>query len=135
MLGSLGLPELLFIMLLALLVFGPRRLPEIGRTIGRALGEFRRATTDLKRSMDVELRSEDFRERPTPPASASRPAPVIRPALEAKASSPPGGGDEESSDMPAASGDEAPDSAVRRASDGPAEDGSPPDADSPGGTS
>ncbi len=59
MIGSLGVPELLFILVLALLVFGPRKLPEIGRTLGRALGEFRRATTDLKRTLDVELSTEE----------------------------------------------------------------------------
>lgn len=55
MLGSLGLPEILFILLIALLVFGPKRLPQVGRTLGRALGEFRRATTDLKRSIHQEI--------------------------------------------------------------------------------
>ena len=54
MFGSLGFPEILFILALALIVFGPRRLPEVGRTIGRALGEFRRATGDLKRTFDQE---------------------------------------------------------------------------------
>ncbi|MDX1385093.1 MAG: twin-arginine translocase TatA/TatE family subunit, partial [Thermoanaerobaculia bacterium] len=44
--GPLGVPELIFILVLALLIFGPKRLPEIGRTIGKAMGEFRRATTD-----------------------------------------------------------------------------------------
>ncbi len=55
MIGSLGFAEILFILVLALLVFGPRRLPEVGRTLGRALGEFRRATGDLKRSFDREI--------------------------------------------------------------------------------
>ena len=58
MIGSLGIPELLFILVLALLVFGPRKLPEIGRTMGKALGEFRRATSDLKRTLDTELSAE-----------------------------------------------------------------------------
>lgn len=80
MLGSLGLPELLFIMVLALLVFGPRKLPEIGRTLGRALGEFRRATSDLKRSIDVELKADEFREQAKPSAAAERPVPEVRPA-------------------------------------------------------
>lgn len=55
MFGSLGFPEILFILVVALLVFGPKRLPEIGRTIGKALGEFRQATGDLKRSLDREI--------------------------------------------------------------------------------
>lgn len=60
MIGSLGIPELLFILALALLVFGPRKLPEIGRTMGKALGEFRRATSDLKRTLDTELSAENL---------------------------------------------------------------------------
>lgn len=58
MFGSLGLPEILFILVIALLVFGPRRLPEVGRTLGKAMREFRRATTDLKRSVEVEMSRE-----------------------------------------------------------------------------
>ena len=72
MFGSLGLPEILFILVVALLVFGPRRLPEIGRTIGKALGEFRRATTDLKRSIDTEVTLEEVRQEP-PPSPSRRP--------------------------------------------------------------
>ena len=78
MIGSLGVPELLFILVLALLVFGPRKLPEIGRTLGKALGEFRRATTDLKRTLDVELSARDLEEEPesdTPVQRQSLPSP------------------------------------------------------------
>lgn len=80
MIGSLGLPELMFIMLLALLVFGPRKLPEIGRTLGRALGEFRRATSDLKRTLDVEMSVDETVTKP-PPRPTPDPVPVDRPAL------------------------------------------------------
>jgi len=59
MLGSLGFQEIALILVLALLIFGPRKLPEIGRTLGRSLGEFRRATTDLKRSIEQEINSTD----------------------------------------------------------------------------
>ena len=52
---NLGLPEMLIVFLLALLLFGPRKLPDIGRTIGRTLGEFRRASEDLKRSLEQEV--------------------------------------------------------------------------------
>lgn len=79
MIGSLGLPEILFILVLALLIFGPRKLPEIGRTLGRALGEFRRATTDLKRTFDDELSSEEFRN------PMAKPAPSKPVARESKA--------------------------------------------------
>jgi sec-independent protein translocase protein TatA len=53
--GNLGLPEIAFIFVLALLIFGPKRLPEIGRTLGKAMGEFRRASNELKRTINTEL--------------------------------------------------------------------------------
>lgn len=65
MFGSLGVPELLFILVLALLVFGPRKLPEIGRTLGRGMAEFRKASTDLKRTLNAEVDAldDDVRQR------------------------------------------------------------------------
>jgi TatA/E family protein of Tat protein translocase len=73
--GPLGVPELIFILVIALLIFGPKRLPEFGRTIGKAMGEFRRASSDLKRSIDVELSAAD--ERRPPAAAAQAPAPAV----------------------------------------------------------
>lgn len=61
MFGSLSFNEIFFIMVLALLIFGPKRLPQIGRTLGRAIGEFRRASSDFKRSMEVEMSLDDER--------------------------------------------------------------------------
>jgi TatA/E family protein of Tat protein translocase len=58
--GSIGAPELIFIFLIALLVFGPRKLPQLGRAIGRSLGEFRRATQDLKSSLEREVTEEEI---------------------------------------------------------------------------
>ena len=55
MFGPLGFPELLFILVLALLIFGPKRLPEVGRTIGKGMAQFRRATSDLKRTIETEI--------------------------------------------------------------------------------
>jgi sec-independent protein translocase protein TatA len=57
MLGTLGTPEIIFIFLLALLLFGPKKLPEIGRTVGRALTEFRRASSELKATFDREMKN------------------------------------------------------------------------------
>lgn len=59
MLGSLGFQEIAVILVIALLIFGPRKLPEIGRTLGKSLGEFRRATSDLKRSIEEEVKNID----------------------------------------------------------------------------
>jgi TatA/E family protein of Tat protein translocase len=67
MIGSLGVPELLFILVLALLVFGPKRLPEIGRTLGKGLAEFRKASNDLKRTINAELALEEEDSKPRPP--------------------------------------------------------------------
>ncbi|NWG00510.1 MAG: twin-arginine translocase subunit TatB [Thermoanaerobaculaceae bacterium] len=61
MFGSLGLPELVLIFVVALLLFGPRKLPEIGRSVGKALGEFRRASNDLRRTVEEEIAVEDLR--------------------------------------------------------------------------
>ncbi len=59
--GSLGLPELILIFVVALLLFGPRRMPDIGRSIGRALGEFRRASNDFKRTIENEVAADEIR--------------------------------------------------------------------------
>jgi len=55
--GPLGWQETIFIFLLALLIFGPKKLPELGKTIGKALTEFRRASSDLKATFDREMSS------------------------------------------------------------------------------
>ena len=86
MFGSLGLPELLLIFIVALIVFGPRRLPEIGKTLGKALGEFKKATDDFKNTIEREVRVEELKQIPptinaafSPLQSISRtePAPAI----------------------------------------------------------
>jgi TatA/E family protein of Tat protein translocase len=67
MFGPLGFPELIFILVLALLIFGPKRLPEIGRTIGRGMAEFRKASTDLKRTINTELALDELETPPVRP--------------------------------------------------------------------
>lgn len=60
--GSVGISELILIFVLALILFGPRKLPEIGRGLGKALGEFRRASNDLKRAFEEEVDAESLRD-------------------------------------------------------------------------
>ena len=69
MFGSLGIQEILLILVLALLIFGPRKLPEIGRTLGKSLGEFRRATNELKRSIEQEVHAEEVQARTPSPST------------------------------------------------------------------
>ena len=66
MFGSLGFPELMLIFAVALLVFGPRRMPEIGRTLGKALGEFKKATNDMKMTLEEEVRVEELKSLASP---------------------------------------------------------------------
>jgi len=80
MIGSIGMPELVVIMLLALLIFGPRKLPELGRSLGRSLGEFKRASNELRNTLDEEIRIEEQRSaerqrspEATPTAGAEEP--------------------------------------------------------------
>jgi sec-independent protein translocase protein TatA len=55
--GPIGYPEMVFIFVLALLLFGPKKLPELGRTLGKALTEFNRAKNELKSTFDREMRT------------------------------------------------------------------------------
>ena len=55
---GIGMPEMILILALALIVIGPKKLPDLAKSLGRALGEFKRATSDLKRSMEIEEISE-----------------------------------------------------------------------------
>lgn len=55
MFGSVGMPELILIFVVALLVFGPKKLPEIGKSLGKGLAEFKRASEDLKKTIEDEI--------------------------------------------------------------------------------
>jgi TatA/E family protein of Tat protein translocase len=84
MFGPLGVSELLLIFAVVLIVFGPRKIPEIGRMLGKAMGEFRKATDDLKSTIEREVRLEELKQITppnldsfmTPDESVSRSEPV-----------------------------------------------------------
>src|SRR5947207_1477877 len=61
MFGSIGMPELIIIFVIALIIFGPRKLPELGRSLGKSLAEFKRASNELKSTLEEEIRMEEQR--------------------------------------------------------------------------
>lgn len=60
---NLGMPEMIFIFLLALVVFGPRKLPELGRQLGKALAEFKKASNEFKNQLETEMLNIELEER------------------------------------------------------------------------
>ncbi|HWS89887.1 MAG TPA: twin-arginine translocase TatA/TatE family subunit [Pyrinomonadaceae bacterium] len=79
----LGTTELLVIAVVALVLFGPRKLPEIGRTVGKAIGEFKRASDDFKRTWEYEVEIERRRPAAEPAAAVQEGAPGEPAALPA----------------------------------------------------
>ena len=90
MFGSLGFPELIVIFVIALIIFGPRKLPEIGKSLGKSLAEFKKASNELRNTLEEEIRVEEQRSTvdasraatqanttsTTSPAAHSEPQPV-----------------------------------------------------------
>ena len=62
MFGSIGPAELILIFVIALLVFGPKKLPEISKSIGRAVREFRRTSDEIKDKIEQEIQASEFKE-------------------------------------------------------------------------
>jgi Tat protein translocase TatB subunit len=82
--GTLGGPELLLILVIALIVFGPRKLPEIGKSIGKMMVEFRRASNDFKRTIEDEVEADKMRQAldTSPGTSALEPGSAAPPPSE-----------------------------------------------------
>jgi len=80
MFGSVGMPEMLIILIIALIIFGPRKLPELGRSLGKSLAEFKKASNELRNTLEEEIRIEEQREKEpkvdSPAATASPSTPT-----------------------------------------------------------
>ena len=84
MFGSIGMPELIIIFVIALIIFGPRKLPELGRSLGKSLAEFKKASNELKSTLEEEIRLEEQRStlEASKTAAAAPATPVAVPHAE-----------------------------------------------------
>lgn len=86
--GNIGVPELIVIFVIALIFFGPKKLPELGRSLGKSINEFKKASNELRSTLDEEIRLDDRRQASTPPA-VDPSAPMSLPAPSLTATAPP----------------------------------------------
>jgi sec-independent protein translocase protein TatA len=79
MFGSIGMPELIIIFVIALIIFGPRKLPELGRSLGKSLAEFKKASNELRSTLEEEIRIEEQKEKEVvrPAATSSHPTDTV----------------------------------------------------------
>jgi TatA/E family protein of Tat protein translocase len=79
MFGSIGMPELIIIFVIALIIFGPRKLPELGRSLGKSIAEFKKASNELKSTLEEEIRLEEQRSSIEEKKAQSVTAPPVNP--------------------------------------------------------
>ena len=79
--GPIGMPEMVVIAVIALIIFGPRKLPELGKSLGKSIAEFKRASNELKNTLEDEIRTEELQDaRKSAQIPPSAPVPVTTPA-------------------------------------------------------
>ncbi len=79
MFGSIGMPELIIIFVIALIIFGPRRLPELSRSLGKSISEFKRTSNELRSTFEEEIRIDDQqreKDAPRPRPAEETPQPT-----------------------------------------------------------
>ena len=102
--GSVGTPEILLILVIALLIFGPQKLPEMGKSLGRAIREFKRASQELQETIEREVEdvkreaeSAEPRQADLPAGALPAPAMTRRPSQDGDESAEKKNSDEEAS--------------------------------------
>lgn len=84
--GPIGMPEMVVIAIIALIIFGPRKLPELGKSLGKSIAEFKRASNELKNTLEDEIRTEELNEArksaQIPPAASVPPSTPAAAAAE-----------------------------------------------------
>ncbi len=87
MFGPIGMPEMIVIAVIALIIFGPRKLPELGKSLGKSLAEFKRASNELKNTLEDEIRTEELQDArksaQIPPTVSTMPSVAPPPAAAA----------------------------------------------------
>ncbi len=132
MFGTLGGPELFLIFVVALIVFGPRKLPEIGKSLGKMMAEFRKASNEFRSTIESEVEAEKIRDSmridlpklspgpsPTSAGAPSQPAatpetPAASPAEPAGASDPSAGGYPDTPATPVPAAERVPETVSRQ---------------------
>jgi len=79
MFGSIGMPEMIIILVVALIIFGPRKLPELGRSLGRSINEFKKASNELRSTLEEEIRVEERKEHQAKAEPEQKP--VVSPSV------------------------------------------------------
>ena len=84
MFGPIGMPEMIVIAVIALIIFGPRKLPELGKSLGKSIAEFKRASNELKNTLEEEIRTEELNDArksaQVPPTAPTVTTPQVVPA-------------------------------------------------------
>ncbi len=82
---NIGWPELLIVLVIALVIFGPKRLPDMGRQLGKGLREFRKATSEIQDHFDLDLEGKNDKEQEPAaetPVAATTTSPIQPPVIE-----------------------------------------------------
>lgn len=82
---GIGMPEMIIILVIALIVIGPNKLPELAKSLGKGLAEFKKATEDFQKNVQEESRKSEEKEVPPPQVAAVEKAHVATPPQAAHA--------------------------------------------------